>query len=125
MECDLPGELLGCVDLEKRIIYLAPGMDEVRARCTLAFELGQLEQGVAPEDSCLARAYQRAAEEWAARMLIPAHDLYAAFLGSAYLPQIAAMLNVDLPTLRTRLRGMTDEEQDGVMHALRGMEAAA
>lgn len=114
----LPGRVLGCVDHVKGIIWLARGLSEVERRCTLAFELGQLEQGPTPVDPFLAAAHQRSAEDWATRMLIPAECLFSGFRLSRELPVIAAFLQVDLPMLRARMRAMTDEEQDAAMAAI-------
>lgn len=121
----LPGALMGCVDLRQRIIWLGIGLTDVQERCTLAFEIAQLEQGPTPDDPCMAAAYRRAAEEWAASMLLPSDRLIAGFSVSYRLDEIAAALEVDTPTLRARLRGLTDEEQDDVMDTIRGMSAVA
>lgn len=121
----LPGRLLGCVDLQRRIIWLDTDLTEVQERCTLAFELGQLEHGPVPANPCLAAAHRRASEDWAARMLIPTGRLLAGFSVSFDLSQIADVLEVDCPTLRARLRGLADDEQDMVMDVLRGMSAVA
>lgn len=121
----LPGTLMGCADVHQRLIWLAPGLTPVQERCTLAFEIAQLEQGPIPDDPCMAAAYRRAAEDWAARMLLPAAQLIAGFCVSYRLDEIAASLEVDTPTLRARLRGLTDEEQDNIMDTIRGMSAVA
>lgn len=123
VEMELPGQLQGCVDHEQRIIWLAKGLSCAQRRCTLAYEIGQLEQGPAPADPCLAAARQRAAEDWAARMLLPIDRLLVGFSVSHELPQIADYLEVDTPTLRARLRGLTDEEQDSIMETIHGMQA--
>lgn len=123
VEMALPGQLQGCVDHKQRIIWLATGLSSVQRRCTLAYEIGQFEQGPAPADPCLAAARQRAAEDWAARMLLPIDRLLAGFSVSHDLAQIADCLEVDTPTLRARLRGLTDDEQDSVMETIHGMQA--
>lgn len=125
VEMDLPGRLQGCVDHQRRIIWLARELNEVQRVCTLAYELGQLEQGPTPEDPCLARARQQAAQEWAACRLISSRRLLEGFALSFDLPTIAAFLGVDVPTLRTRVRGMTDEEQDCAMAALSELRQSA
>lgn len=125
IEMDLPGRIQGCVDHEQCIIWLSAGLTEVQRRCTLAYEIGQLQQGPTPKDPCTAAAHQRAAEDWAARVLIPEDGLMAAFRFSCNLPMIAAYLHVDLPTLRARLRGLTDSEQDAVMAAVQTATAVA
>lgn len=121
---ELPAGLLGCVDHDKRIIWLTTGMTQSERRCTLAHELGHLERGPAPVDPAAAEAEERAIDEWAARLLIPRCALVRAFQWSQYLEEIAEELWVDLKMLRARLRAMTDEEQDAVMEALRRPAAA-
>lgn len=123
LEMELPGDIQGCIDFEQRIIWLDSRLTVVQRRCTLTFEVGQLQQGPTPNDPCLAAARQRAAEDWAARMLIPTGCLMGAFRISYDLAVIAAYLEVDLPLLRARLRGMTDGEQDAAMAALQGLSA--
>lgn len=123
IEMELPGQLQGCVDHDQRIIWLAAGLDTRQRRCTLAYEIGQLEQGPTPTDPCLAAAHRRAAEDWAARMLIPTRGLLEGFSKSYSLAQIADGLQVDLPMLRARLRGLSDAEQDAVMDTIRDMTA--
>lgn len=114
----LVGLALGCVDHEKRIIWLAPGMSEAQQRSTLAYEIAQLEQGPSPTDPCLARAYQRAAEEWAALMLIPSEDFISAWVGCLDLPELAARCGVDLPTFRARIRAASDADQDAAVQVI-------
>ena len=48
----------------------------------------------------------------AARRLIPLDDLARALQWSAYLPEVAEELGVDVATLRARLCGLTPEERD-------------
>jgi hypothetical protein len=62
--------------------------------------------------------HQRAAAEWAALMLITPECLMREMRLSLDLREIAAHLRVDLPTSRTRLRGLTDAEQDEWMAAI-------
>jgi hypothetical protein len=121
----LPAQLLGCVDHEDRIIWIAAGLDEARYRCTLAFEVAQLQQGPTPDDPCLARAYQRAAEEWAALMLIPTDAFVAAWVGFLDLRSMAARLKVDLATFRARIRAASDADQDAVMDAIAATRMSA
>lgn len=124
-DVDLPGRLQGCIDHEQQVIWLRAGMTEIERRCTLAFEVAQLQQGPTPEDPCLAAAHQRAAVEWAARMLIDCDDMIAAFARAPRYQDIAELLQVDVPTLRARLRGMTDAEQDGVLEAIHSLRLSA
>lgn len=120
---DLPAGVQGCCDHEKRVIWLNSKLGDVQGRCTLAFEIGHLLQGPTPTDPCLAAAHRRAAEDWAAQMLLPLHLLLDGFRCCSQIPAIADSLGVDAPTLRTRLRNLTDEEQDLIMEALHGLRA--
>lgn len=124
-EVELPAGLQGCVDHQERVVWLDSRLSPVARRCTLTFELGQLEHGPTPSDPCLAAAHRRAAEDWAARMLIPLAELLIGFSQASHLPEIAEHLAVDTPMLRARCRGLTDDEQDAVMDAIRGMRAVA
>lgn len=122
-EVDLPGGAQGCIDHDQRVIWLDRRLSPVERRCTLAYEMGQLQHGPTPEDPCLAAAHCRASEDWAARMLIPTSLLLDGFRCYSYIPAIAEGLEVDAATLRTRLRNLTDEEQDAVMDVIRGVRA--
>lgn len=115
---DLDGPLLGCLDFTRNRIYLQQGVGPVIRRSTLAYEIGQLEHGPAPRDPMLAAARQRAAIDWAARMLIPTPLFVAAWQVSLDLAELAAFCGVDLPMFRARIRAGTDHEQDVVMEAI-------
>ncbi len=73
----------------------------------------------------MAAAHRRDCEEWASCMLIPAASLIDGFALFRHLPEIAAWLDVDLPTLRMRLRTLSDDEQDDMMDAIRRFQSAA
>lgn len=122
VETTLPGQLLGCVDHTQRIIWIAEGLCEVRRTSTLAYEIGQLEQGPTPDDPKLAWTHQRAAEDWAARRMLPFDCLVDGFRAAKRIPDIARFLEVDTAMLRARLRGLSDEEQDAIMEALQRVE---
>lgn len=117
-DVELPGRLQACVDHEQRIIWLRAGLTAVERRSALAYEIGQLEQGPTPLDPLCAAAHERAAGDWAARMLIGTDALMDVFACCDSYAAIAECLDVDLPTLRTRLRGLTDAEQDRVLEAI-------
>lgn len=117
-ETELPVRLLGCVDLDQRIIWLDSRLTQAERRCTLAHELGHLDRGVVCCDPVAAEVEERAIDGWAARMLIPVGSLVRAFQWSCHLPEIADELWVDLHMLRARLRGLTDCEQDLVIEAM-------
>lgn len=119
-EIELPGDYLGCVDLDRGIIWLDSRLTCAERRCTLAHEIGHLERGL-PCDHGVSNATdatERAIDEWAARLLIPAHSLAQALRWATTLEDAADELWVDVPTLRARLRGLTDAEQDEVMEAM-------
>lgn len=114
----LPARVQGCVDAEQRTIWLDEDLTPVQARCVLAYELGQLEHGVPSDDPCVQRARQRAAEEWAALMLIPSEVFVSAWGNCLDLSAMAARCNVDLPTFRARIRAASDADQDAAMQAI-------
>jgi hypothetical protein len=121
---ELDGPVQGCVDLGRRIIWLDSQLSPVEQKCVLAYEIGQLLHGPLPEDPCAAAAHRRDCEEWAALRLIPVEALLDAFRMFRELPAIAAWLDVDDATLRTRLRCLTDAEQDAVMAAIYSVYAS-
>jgi hypothetical protein len=114
----MSGRVLGGVDHEDRTIWLNKGLSPAARRSTLAYEIAHLRQGPTPADARLAAAHQRDAAEWAARMLIDSDDFVAAFGVACDYREVAAMLDVDVPTVRARLRGLTDGEQDDVFAAI-------
>lgn len=118
VEWDLPFPVQGCADHARRIIWLARRLTVVQARCVLAFQIGALEQGPVPDDPCLARARQRAAQDWAALMLIPTDDFVAAWGNCLDLSAMADRCGVDLPTFRNRIRAASDADQDAAMRAI-------
>lgn len=118
VETDLPPGLLGCVDHGRQLVFIARNLPEPQRRCTIAYELGQLRNGPMPNDPHLARARETAALDWAARQLIPSAAIAAAFAECYTIQMAAAWLDVDLPTVRARLRGLTDAEQDQVMSSI-------
>lgn len=126
----LQAGVLGAVDYVQRVIWLAEGMTDVQRRCTLAYEIGQLERGPTRHDPVVAVAYARAAADWAARMLVPIEELCMAYASTRCLPgramnaEMARLLDVDEPTVRARRRNLTDDEQDAVADAGRGMPVA-
>jgi hypothetical protein len=122
---DLPGRLQGCVDFEAGIVWLTMGMTDAQARCTLAYEIGQLEQGPTSTHPCLARAQQRAAEEWAALMLISTEEFTAAWAGCLDLAEMADRCGVDLQTFRARIRATSDADQDAAMQAIAATRLSA
>ncbi len=115
---ELPGQLQGCIDHAKRIIWLDVGLSRVARRCTLAFEIAQLELGPTPDHPCLAAARRRAAVDWAALMLITSEEFAAVWAHSIDLSAMAALLEVDVATFRARIRAASDSDQDAVMEII-------
>lgn len=114
----LPDRLQACLDLGRRIIWLAVGLSPEQRRCAIAYEIGQFRQGPTPDDPFLARAHQRAAEEWAALTLIPTGMFVEAWEGCLDLAGMAARCKVDVPTFRTRIRAASNADQDAAMEAI-------
>lgn len=108
----------GCVSVPRRIIWLDSGLTPIQARCVLAYEIGQYEQGPTPADSRLACAAQKAAEEWAALMLIPSETFAEAWANCLDLAAMADRCAVDLPTFRARIRAASDADQDMAIRAI-------
>lgn len=117
----LPDGVQGCIDHTKRIIWLAAKMSPAARRCTLAFEIAQLEFGPTPSDPCLAAAQRRAATDWAALMLVSPEDFAAAWGGCLDLVAMAAYCAVDLATFRARIRAASDTDQDAAIEAIARM----
>ena len=114
----LQGRVQGCVDVRRKIIWLDADLTPTQARCVLAYEIGHLEQGPTPTNPCQARAAQKAAEEWAALMLVPSDDFVAAWGNCLDLAAMASRCGVDLPTFRARIRAASDTDQDAAMQAI-------
>lgn len=115
---DLEGRVQGCVDVQRRVIWLDAHLSPVQARCVLAYEIGHYEQGPLPDNPCVARAMDRAAAEWAALMLIPSDMFVAAWANCLELDAMAARCGVDLPTFRHRIRAASDADQDAAVKAI-------
>lgn len=109
-EVELPPGWLGCVDVEKRIVWLDSRLTPAERRSTLAHEIGHLERGIAchwapthPEE--------KAADEWAARRLIDIPSLTRALQWSQRLEDIAEELWVDVHIVRARLGALSPDEE--------------
>lgn len=98
------------LDPEQRIIWLNERLTGPESRCQMAHRLAELVLGAGASKDKVAR--------WAARRLIPFKDLARAFKWTLNLEEMAEELWVDKSTLRTRLRCMTDREQDRLMQAI-------
>lgn len=125
VEWDLPGRLQACCDHKRRTVWIARGLNPAQRRSAIAFELGQLQQGPTPSDPCVARAYQRAAEEWAALMLISSEEFVAAWTNCLDLAAMAAGCGVDVATFRARIRAASDADQDAAIEAIAATRMSA
>ena len=107
-EAELPGDVLGAVDHDQRIIWLRVGLTHAEKRSTLAYQLGHLELGPFDRDQgdgCMV-------DDWASRLLIPLDDLLRGFRRLQEPSEVAEELWVDVTMLRARLRGLTEAEKD-------------
>ncbi len=111
-ECELPATYLGCLDHERRIIWIDSRLTQAEKRCTVAHEIGHLHRGPGLCDPIASPAEERAIDQWAARKLITVRDLASALKWSQHLPEIAEELWVDEYMLRARLRCLTDDEKN-------------
>lgn len=116
---ELPQPIQGCIDHEQRIIWLDSRLSPTARRCTLAFEVAQLELGPTPADPLLAAAHRRSALDWAALMLISSEMFAAAWSNYLDLPSMATACQVDLATFRARMRAASDADQDAAVEGIR------
>lgn len=113
----LTGRLLGYVRYP--VIVLRAGTSTAQRRSTLTHELIHLERGIG-ECGPFAQREERLVHEEVARRLIPLDHLVAALRncgGEADLRRLAAALDVDGETLRTRLRILAPAERRAVAAA--------
>ncbi len=103
----LPDGLRGCIDVQRRIIWLDETLTPAERRSTLSYELGYLELGPIDLDG----GGGEMVYDWASRLLVPFDDLLRACRRYDDLDDVAEQLSVDVPMLKARLRGLTDEEQ--------------
>ncbi|HSY15537.1 MAG TPA: ImmA/IrrE family metallo-endopeptidase [Jatrophihabitantaceae bacterium] len=106
------GNLLGEVRGEPPVIALRAGTSSAQRRCTLAHEIVHLERGVSECGPWQAREEHRVHLE-AARRLIPSDALRAAIRdlgGSDDLAALAGLLEVDMDTIRLRIRSLSPAE---------------
>jgi hypothetical protein len=114
VEYEFDDDVFGCVDHDTHTIYLDSRLTHGEQRATLAHELGHLEQDVHVSGLWLP-ASEWKVDRWAAERLVPIEDLVRAIMWSQRLPEIAEELRVDEPTLRSRLRCLTNDEQDALL----------
>jgi hypothetical protein len=122
-EVELPTGLMGCLDHLERRIWLDTRLTDVERDCTLAHELGHLALDTLHAGVVLTAAEWKV-DRWAAVRLLPIRTLARAFTWAVSISEVADEVGVDEHTLRTRLRCLTDDEQDAVMEALERMRVA-
>jgi hypothetical protein len=113
----LTGRLLGYTRYP--VVVLRAGTSTAQRRCTLTHELIHLERGIR-DCGPFAQREERLVHEEVARRLVPLRQLSAAVRGCGGNPdlrQLAAALDVDGETLRTRLRILTSAERHAVTTA--------
>ncbi|PWJ22817.1 uncharacterized protein DUF955 [Branchiibius hedensis] len=103
--CEFPDGVLGSTDCEARTIYLQRGLTQAQRRSTLAHELAH-----AVDPSSLEHCVDQAA----VRQLIPLQRLADALAWSQDEYELARELWVDVPTVRVRLEGLTEDERDEI-----------
>ena len=111
---DLPIGLLGYTDLSSHAIVLARHLTQVERRCTLTHELEHVHRGPVPADPCLAAREETVVDGIAARRLVSLKELIDALLLSHHEHDVADELWVDIPTLRTRIAGLAQQEREAI-----------
>lgn len=114
IEDELPGSILGCMEHERRTIWLSDSLTDGQRRATLAYQIGQLELGPFDRD----RGDGGMVADWASRLLIPFEELLRAVqshgepseIAEGSLIELAEELSVDPPMLMTRLGGLSERE---------------
>ena len=110
---NLAADLLGETRWPPLRIALARASSAAQRRCTLAHEIVHLERGVADCGPWAAREETYVHAE-AARRLISSDELFAAVRalgGSQNVVELAALLDVDVQTVRVRLDGLDPHER--------------
>ncbi len=123
-------DVWGYFEPDTSTVTIDSGCDQVERRCTLAHELAHVDRGDEahhtadyPEAERQTVRDEAAADDLAARRLIPLDRLADALMPDDDLWRAAADLDVDHPMLCARLRGLTDEEHAAVWADLNEREA--
>ncbi|AJE32558.1 hypothetical protein B842_03525 [Corynebacterium humireducens NBRC 106098 = DSM 45392] len=117
----LPDGIAGITD--GTTIWLNPRLTEAGRRCTLAHELIHVDRGLPPPG--LEAKEETKVDKATARQLTPVEQLLDAVIwthGGHNHTTLAWELNLDLPTLRTRLDVVTPDELHLINHALAELE---
>jgi hypothetical protein len=115
---DLPPRLRGEVEFATQTITLQRWLDPAELRCTLAHELVHLERG--PVMMFHAPREEQAVAAIAARRLVDIDDLAEALRWSRDEHAVADDLNVDVRTIRVRLRSLTAAERSFLCERVSG-----
>lgn len=110
----LPDDLMGRWIPDASTIELDDRLTQTERRCTLVHELvHRLHKDLPTLPPELLEIQERQCEKRAAKLLIPLNQLLDALLWShdEHEAEIADQLWVDIPTLRDRLRYLTDKER--------------
>lgn len=111
---DLPDGLLGYTDLSAGVIVLDRSLTQVERRCTVTHELEHVHRGPVPLDPALAAREEAIVDEIAARRLVSLRDLIEALLWSDSEHEVADELWIDVPTLRTRVARLAEDERAAI-----------
>jgi hypothetical protein len=104
--------VMGLWDERTRTVWLDRDLSEVERRCTLVHELVHAERGDVPcGHASLDARQERRVDREAAWRLVPIDALVAAVRWSSDAREVAAMLDVDLDTLRTAIDGLSAEQR--------------
>ena len=115
-EAPTPEGILGYYDPDSRRVVVRPGLSWRARRSTIAHELAHVEMGDSTEPTWWAQQnserVEDAADEIAARSLMPSlSDLVDVLEWATGVDQIADAMEVDVATVRARMRTLTDNER--------------
>lgn len=116
---ELPGALWGLTNFKQRTIWLCRRLQLVHRRCTLTHEIVHLERGPVPTDPAALALEENIVDEIAARRLITLPQLVDGLRRTRRNgDELAGVLWVDRPTLRTRMETLDPIETAELEHAL-------
>jgi hypothetical protein len=115
---DLGGVIPEVLCPVRRVILLERTLDDIGLRCSLAHAIAHLDLGhTHPVTGFYEKREEVAANDLAARRLVPLEDYATALAWSRERAEVAAELQVDIATLRARETGLTRAERQ----VLRGL----
>lgn len=110
----------------RKVILIDSGQTWPEKRCSLAHAVAHLDLGhVQTAHGHFAGRQERDADQLAARRLITVRDLAAVLCWTRYRTEVAAELDVDLPTLATREHHMHPSERHYLRRSVRWLEETA